>query len=270
MKNNEVTILVSSFDGFADCWVPFLYGFKKYWPSCKYQIYLITNSKDSPDETMLPSLKTSEDLGWASNLSLALESVDSDYIIYLQEDFWLNQQVNQANLERYIEIVKQRNWQFLRIAPLTVPKAYLNENVFPTFGKKRLTLQAGIWEKSFLQSLLFEGESGWDFEQKSTERLKGKQKKTYCVNSGLASNFVLAYCWGTAVRKKKWTRGAVDFIEKENLEFDLTKRKRESNLETALLKLSGKSLLLKIPSFFIIRTIQFVNRERSFGSIFSI
>ncbi len=94
MKDNRLTILVSSFDGFADCWTPFIHGFKTYWPDCEYDIFLITNNLDSPDENILPSLKIEEDLGRASNIKKALEKINSDYVLYLQEDFWLNHKVN--------------------------------------------------------------------------------------------------------------------------------------------------------------------------------
>src|SRR5437773_912082 len=41
-----VTILVSSFDGYSDCWGPVCHGFTKYWPNCPYPVLLMTNEKD--------------------------------------------------------------------------------------------------------------------------------------------------------------------------------------------------------------------------------
>lgn len=269
MKDNKLTILVSSFDGFADCWKPFIHGFKKYWPDCDYDIFLITNYLDSPDEDLVPSIKVGEDLGWASNIKKALKKINSDYVLYLQEDYWLNQEVNTKNLQVYLNRSIINNWEYFRISPLTVPKEFSDDLFFNTTGKYRLALQSVLWKKDFLQSLLFDGESGWDFESKSEERLAGRDVHTYSINSDLKNNFIMSYCWGTAVRKGKWTEGAIDFVKNEKIDFDLSKRMSESKLETWLIKLSGRSFIFKIIAFFIIRFTQFLKGERSISSTFS-
>jgi hypothetical protein len=227
----KIVILVSSFDGFSDCWEPFLYGFKKYWNNCEHEIFLITNELNSPDESTLKSIKVGNDQGWASNMIKALESIDCDYIIYLQEDYWLNEFVNQKYLSSILNRMFKYDWDYFRLVPIPGPEILIEDDQYgltTSDSKYQLCLQAAIWKKKLLKSLLVEGESGWDFETKSTDRIKNKKVKSFSISKDKANSFILSYCEGTAIRKGKWTRGAEKFINNENLNFNLTKRKMES------------------------------------------
>ena len=43
---NDVTVLVNTSDGFADCWQPFFKLFSTFWPDCPYPIVLNTETLD--------------------------------------------------------------------------------------------------------------------------------------------------------------------------------------------------------------------------------
>ena len=43
---NEVTIIVNTCDDYEDVWELFFCAFQEYWPGCKYQIVLNTESKN--------------------------------------------------------------------------------------------------------------------------------------------------------------------------------------------------------------------------------
>lgn len=273
MIENNVSILVSSYDGFSDCWEPFIHGYKKYWPNSKYKNYLITNELNSPDEHILKTIKVGEDLGWASNMLKALDVIDSKYIIYLQEDYWLNNYVNQKHLSSILEKMDENSWDYFRLIPIPGPDEIFESESYgrtTAFSKYRLCLQASIWKKEFLKSLLFEGESGWEFELKSSNRIKTKNIKSFSISKDKGAAYILSYCEGTAIRKAKWTLGAKKYINKEQISFDLSKREMESKFETVLLRISGINIFMKIVSFFILRSFQFVKGERSFLSIFQL
>jgi len=267
---NKVAIIVSSYDGFSDCWEPFLYGFKKYWPHCEFQAYLITNFKKSPDEGILKSIQVGEDKGWASNMKKAINSIEAEYIFYLQEDYWLNKKINRDELIDIIQEMIRYDWDYFRLIPSPLPdKNIEGKNYGRTLPKSkyRICLQAAIWKKSLLNEILFENESGWDFELNSELRVRDKLISSFCVNSG-SENAIMSYCEGTAIRKAKWTRGALNYIEDENIVLDISKREIESRFETHLLRLGSKSLIMKIFAFLILRSLQYSKGQRNFISIF--
>ena len=92
-KSDKISAVISSFDGFSDCWEPMIDSLLKFWPKNFFNIYLITNYLDSPNEQLIPSIKVGRDKGWASNLKYALERIDTKYVIYLQEDFWFTKKI---------------------------------------------------------------------------------------------------------------------------------------------------------------------------------
>jgi hypothetical protein len=273
MNITNCTIIVSSFDGFSDCWDVCIYGMKKYWPNCPYPKFLLTNKKDSPDEDYIPSIKVGTDKGWASNLKSALNGINTKYIIYLQDDYWIDKKVNQPYIAELISMFEKDKWDYFRLVP--IPKAdsrISNNNIYGKTTSKvkyQVGLQAAIWRKDFLNNLLINGESGWDFESYSRTRLKSKNVKSFSALSRKTWKY-FSYCDGTAIRKAKWTNGAITYIKNEELDFDLSKRKQESNFETKLLYFGTKGLLCKTISYFLLRSHQFTKGERTFISIFKL
>ena len=84
---DQCTVIVSSWDGFADCWPFFVHGLKKYWPDCPWRVLLMTTGS-LPQFEGIETLNLREDRGWASNLKRTLEHVSTPYVLYLQEDYW--------------------------------------------------------------------------------------------------------------------------------------------------------------------------------------
>ena len=85
---SSVSILISSFDGFEDCWDAVCHGFNKYWPDCPYPIYLMTNTKDHPDPR-IQVLKVSGGKDWSPRMIDAVEKLQTEYVMYFQEDYWI-------------------------------------------------------------------------------------------------------------------------------------------------------------------------------------
>lgn len=271
MQNNSIVVLVSSFDGFADCWEPLIYSFEKYWSGISYPAYLMTNKKNSPKENVIKALKVGQDKGWASNMIAALREIDVDYIIYMQDDYWLDQYIDTKKIASIIDRVIDNNWDYFRLVPIPGADQIITGQDYGytnSHSKYQVSLQAAIWKKEFLLTLLNKGDSGWDFENNTRNSLLSLNAKTLSVAN---ENFsIMSYCSGTAIRKGKWTLGAKEFIEKEGLNFDLTKRKIETKFENWLLRISGKNLLFKIVGYGTIRTIQVFKKERSFRSLFKL
>ncbi len=263
----DCTVLVSSFDGFADCWEVFDYGMEKYWPDCPWPIVLLTGSK-MPEFRRVRALPLGEDRGWAGNMIAALRQIRTRYVLYLQEDYWLTRKVDTPVMESYLRLMSERKWQYLRLNPSPPPGIAVPDHVelgiCPSDEKYRICLQVALWDREFLSSLLFDGESGWDFERYGRERASG-------IGDGVVSVFSekdgIAYCGGTAVRKGRWTLGAIRYAEKEGLNIDFSSRKRESRLEDVLNAI-GKPLPAKILARAGLRTLQILRKERSLFDFF--
>ena len=85
-----VAVLVSSCDRFFDAWRPFAGFWRQHWPreALPWRVYLIVNELGVRSDWLTP-LSVGRDRGWSDNLRLVLERLEVDYLLYLQEDYFL-------------------------------------------------------------------------------------------------------------------------------------------------------------------------------------
>ena len=229
--SETLAILVSSFDGFSDAWGPFFHAFHKYWPDCPYRSHIVTNYERSNDPSVT-TIAVGEDRGWSTNLRVALERLDADVVLYIQEDYWLRERVDTARIESYREVFERNHFDYLRLVALPPPD-------LPFDGDRRLGLlsekapyrtavQASLWRKSTLQSLLQDGESAWQFELRSPAR-SAPFAGFACVrpNGDDVFYFGLRYVC-TAINRGKWSRKARRYARKEGIRLDLSRREIET------------------------------------------
>src|SRR5947209_10925040 len=94
---SSVAVVVSSCDAFFDAWRPFVFFFQKHWGDCPFPVFLIVNRLRVHSKIVQP-LAVGPDRGWASNMMTALGSIPQPYILYFQEDYFLNGDVRNDQL----------------------------------------------------------------------------------------------------------------------------------------------------------------------------
>ena len=256
---SKVAVIVNSCDAFNDCWEPFIHSMTKFWGDCTWPVYLISNFKEIECPQGFSFLKVGEDRKFASNLKYAIERVDAEYLIYLQEDYFLNKKVNQEALGKHIEYCIHNDIDYMRLGMPFIK----GESVSGIYTKNKLAdkyalcLQAAIWKRKTLHSLLFEGWSGWDFEYKIQqyairERMKinilGINEENKCLG--------INYVTGTAVRKGKWTLGGYEFLKNEGFEDIIHKRRKEGFCFFHLQETHG---ILRLPALAIVKIMKCFN-----------
>lgn len=222
-----VTILVSSFDGFSDCWRPFCHGIKKYWPDCPYPIFLITNNKDFEDERVT-ALSVGKDRGWSQNLLSALDEIDTPYVMYFQEDYWISHEVNTSVIKDYVAAMEKWGINYLRLLAFPQPDgdfpADSRLGVIATEAAYRTSVQISLWRKTILQELVDPTEkTAWEFEIRGTERSR-KHQDTFLSIKQRAND---PYYYGvryvcTAINRGRWSRYAKAYAKHEGIEVDFS------------------------------------------------
>src|SRR6186713_132816 len=86
---SSVAVVVSSCDAFFDAWRPFVFFFRKHWSDCPFPVYLINNELQVHSNIVQP-IPVGPDQNWASNMMVALGAIRQPYILYFQEDYFLN------------------------------------------------------------------------------------------------------------------------------------------------------------------------------------
>ena len=234
MEKESAVLLISSCDPYEDLWEPFFTFFFRYWPDCPFPIYLIANQLSYPDPRV-QTIKVGNDNGWATNTRNALERLNSPYIIYLQEDYLLDSPVSNDRIINLLTYMKRRNAGHLRLYPSPGPDTICVDN--QTVGeikkgsKYRTSLQAAIWNREIMLSLLKDGENGGQFEIFGTIRSNEIDLPFLSVRRDPTTNKIkdppISY-FCTAVLQGRWKRSAVVFCASEGVPIDLTRRPVET------------------------------------------
>jgi hypothetical protein len=239
---NKITVIISSCDAFENCWKPLLHSLEQCWRNCPWDIYIISNHREII-HPKVKFLKAGNDRGWASNLKNILERIESDWIIYLQEDYWLTSEINTESLKKHIDYCIKNNIDYLRLNPPFHDEYSIIDTCYaqiPEGIRYRLCLQAAIWNKNVLQNCLVDGWTGWNFEYDLEKHLKKNniKVKSLVINSNVFPDKGIEYVGGTAVRKGRWTVAAAEYLKQNNFEHLLSQREHEGVVLSRLMRVN--------------------------------
>lgn len=256
---DKVAIVVSSCDFFEDCWAPFFHSMKKYWPDCEWPVYMVSNHKEMACPEGFHFAKVGDDKKFASNLKRSLEQIDAEYVVYLQEDYFLNQKVDNDAIKRHVDYCQTNGVDYLRLGfpylkGKQVDEVYTENDWLAPYA---LCLQAAIWKKETLYALLLENWSGWDFEYKIQKwaQEQGLKLRVFGLREGQKAIGV-NYVTGTAVRKGRWTRPGYQYLKDEGFTDLLDKRGLEGWVFYHLQEVHG---IFRKPCLAVVKLMKIVN-----------
>lgn len=211
----SIAIVVSSCDRFFDAWRPFAFFLRRFWPDCPFPVYLIMNRLHVHSKTIRP-LRTGSDKGWATNLLLALKEIQSPYILYMQEDYFLTAPVDRARLADDFTYAFDNNAASLCFADLSLLEpefARINSGigVVPQESKGRTRCQVTLWKREALASVLKHGESAWEMEARGNERTRGLFMLSYARNDKPPIPYLMS-----AISRGLWTPLALALCRENN------------------------------------------------------
>jgi hypothetical protein len=213
----SISIVVSSCDRFFDAWQPFTFFFRKFWPDCPFPVYLVVNELEVQSETVR-AIRVGKDKGWATNMQLALEQIDTPYILYLQEDYFLTAPVRTEQLASDIAHAIEHDaaaFCFYDLSLLEAEFASTGERfrVVPDDSKGRTRLQTTFWKRDVFASLLRPGETAWNMEARGSERTRGLLMFSYARNDDLPIPYLMS-----GIVRGLWTPEAFAHCRAHDLE----------------------------------------------------
>jgi hypothetical protein len=213
----SVAIVVSSCDAFFDAWRPFVFFFRKYWGDCPFPIYLIVNRLRVCSQFVQP-IVVGPDRGWASNMEKALQSIARPYILYFQEDYFLNGPIREEQLAGdFAYAVEHDAASFCFYARSQLEKNFqpLNDRfgIVPRDSDGRTRLQVTLWKKAVLQATLRPGESAWNMEARASERTRHLLALSYLQRHDVPIPYLMS-----AIVRGLWTPEAISLCEQAGLE----------------------------------------------------
>ena len=215
--SSSVAIVVSSCDAFFDAWRPFVFFFRKHWSDCPFPVYLIVNRLQIRSHLVQP-ISVGPDREWASNMGIALASISQPYILYFQEDYFLNGAVNNALLAQDFAYAFENDaasFCFYARSHLEPNFQPLNDRfgVVPRDSDGRTRLQVTLWKKEALQATLRPGESAWNMEARASERTRDLLALSYLQRRDRPIPYIMS-----AIVRGLWTPQAIALCKEAGIE----------------------------------------------------
>jgi hypothetical protein len=214
---SSISIVVSSCDRFFDAWRPFAFFFRKFWPDCPFPVYLIAN-RLRVRSRWIQAINTGTDSGWASNMQLALTHIQTPYILYMQEDYFLTGPVHREQLARDFAYAMAQQAASFSLCGLSLlePEFGALESEFapiPETSKGRTRCQVALWQRDAFAATLCGGETAWDMEAKGSERTRGMRLLTYVRNDNVPIPYLIS-----AIVRGLWTPEALALCRAHNFQ----------------------------------------------------
>lgn len=266
---NKYSILVNTCDNFEDCWVPFFKLFTIYWPDFNGTIYLNTEYKDfSYGGLDIVCTKVCEvnkvphtaRATWSQCLKWALEIIQTDVVLYMQEDYFLKDTVKNDIVEKFVQLMyDNKDVDCIHLtdqgSPAEKTSQYDHLWTIPQKHQDRISCQAALWKRDVLQQYVRTYESAWNFEWWGSKRAAILNHKFYVVDRNWVKKDVfeiIPYVF-TAVIGGKWFREVEALCEKHNIKIDYSKRgffenKRQKIIDR--IKAKFKRLPVEIRSYY--------------------
>ena len=256
------SIFVNTTDKFEDAWYPFFKLFAKYWPDYNGKIYLNTEYKtfQFPGLNIISirnclAHKDADTITWSQCLKRALEVIDTDVILYMQEDYFLNGIVKNDIVTGYVSKMTEYNINCLHLTDQN-NKGPFSPSEFTDFwlinqkNKDLISCQAALWKKSFLEKYIRPWESPWQFETNGTKRANLTDDKFYTVSREIyrsAFNEIIPYIF-TGIVQGRWNEDVVNLFAENNIGIDYNKRGFTKDINGKTLKQRLKKRVHNFPT----------------------
>jgi len=171
----DLAILVLSCDKYESLWSSFFKYFEKYWPNCKFPIFLLTNKKRFK-KSNVKNINIYPDLDWSKNLIISLKELRKlkfKNVLLIMEDCFLEEKVNQTKFRNLYKTFCDSEMDYLNLKanPRSNLTYHNNEySLIPKGAIYRTAIVPNLWKISTLEELLVVGENAWEFETQGSRR----------------------------------------------------------------------------------------------------
>lgn len=257
------SILINTCDKFEDCWDPFFKLWSIYWKDCTGKIYLNTEYKEYSypglDITVVKgcekhNVPRDKRATWSQCLRWALEAMDTDIVLYMQEDYFLKDTVKNELVEQYIQLMQEHSdIKCIHLTDQAVLSSghsqYEKLNKVAYKQRYRVSCQAALWRKEELLNIIREYETAWEFEEFGSQRSAIMGHEYLVVDKGFVklNHFEIIPYIFTGIVQGRWFEETVPLFRKHGIEMDFSKRGFVSEYKDKPLKARIKYRLNKIP-----------------------
>lgn len=187
-ETNKVALLVHSCDRYAFLYPGFEFFFRRHWNfNIPCNLYFATEELSIAIDGFT-NIKSGKNQ-WTNRLeNLLTHHIKEDYVLYMQEDMWLNKDVNVHFFKELFDRGITNDWKQVKLHSSEVyvtnptPEFIQGFNISILDNDRSgylMSHQVTLWNKQFLLEQLQKDEHPWRNERKGTKRLRKKNPLIY-------------------------------------------------------------------------------------------
>lgn len=227
--NKDITFLVNSCDKYEDAWHPFFECLRIFGVPTEYEMVLNTETKQySSDYFNVRVVNTPEKCTWSERLMNVVSQIDTEYIFFTLEDYFLKAPFDNERLQKVIEFMnKKPDVGFADISPRyagSTEEAESNkvefrdvedEFVIRNNEKYNINTAVSVWRTSALKKLIRPHEDVWQFEYYSGYRARNEGIKVLRYRTSTPTIFEYDFqVWsGMGITRGQWLPKNPEFFE---------------------------------------------------------
>ncbi len=222
----NVTIIVNTCDSYNDVLRLFFKAFEEYWHDNYFPIVVNTESNPNLGYNKQEMIAKT----WGERLLDTLNSIDSDYVLLLFDDFILEQKVDIEKIKLALNVLEndiKSSVFYLNVACLKdhVDDASCDYRKLHDNADYRLNSVPGLWKRKDLIRFTKPIDNPWSWETFGSYRTFNVDKNFYSASSRSNNIFNYNAAKGGAIYRGKWVREVVETkIRKYQLNIDLNER----------------------------------------------
>jgi hypothetical protein len=219
---SNLSIIVIGYDGYSDCWQAFGSFYKKNWPVQPFRTIFVSPTVPFPKDFGIASYLSGQNgQSFSARLSEALNHVETEYVLFLLEDYLITQCGLPQRWSEVLKEMKERDiWFCLLQNFISKPKTKRTPKGQHIAGLKTSThyainLQPAIWKASFLRGLMNSScIRPWDFEIMLDQYCHKAEKE---VETHIGYSPYIGFKVFNLIDKGKLTRGYRPLFKQMNL-----------------------------------------------------
>lgn len=230
--HHDLTIVVNTCDTYHDVLGIFFYALKKFWPDCPYPVVINTETNSHPQyPARVHNYRSTTGIDdWGDRLLLTLNSIETDFVLMLYDDFILDAKVNNSRIQQALSLLKSQTdavVTYLIDTSLPLVSTTDSQPFIPLKANVdyKLNSAPGIWHRQGLMAYTRAGDTPWAWEVFGTYRTYGDSKIFYSLNPSQLNIYPYNHAKGGAIYRGKWVREVVAHMDyKDHLNIDWSKR----------------------------------------------
>lgn len=179
---DRLTVYISSPKAYKDVFDIFYQCYNKFWKNSEFPIVLSTNYDAQYKGVRVINSENLQD-SWTERTIDALNTIDSDYILLLCDDLFINETVNNEDIKAILDLMDQYKIDYCRLNPYKKGARFNETDLIYKVHKRMpyaLNLQRGIFRKNYLLSLLGDGsKSAWNLENEWLQKSQVSPNEYY-------------------------------------------------------------------------------------------